>query len=52
MNTPARLAIFAAGLLIAFAAAWGIGAAVGPTPTEHTNQDRGVTTPGGATHDH
>lgn len=30
MNVPARLAAFAAGLVVVFGAGWGIGAAVGP----------------------
>ena len=34
MNTPTRLAIFAAGLLVAFAAAWGVGTAMSPVLDE------------------
>lgn len=34
MNTPTRLAIFATGLLVAFAAAWGVGTAMSPVLDE------------------
>ena len=33
-NTPTRLGIFAAGLLVAFAAAWGVGDALSPVLDE------------------
>ena len=34
MNTPTRLAVFATGLLVAFAAAWGVGTAMSPVLDE------------------
>jgi hypothetical protein len=34
MNTPTRLAIFTTGLLVAFAAAWGVGTAMSPVLDE------------------
>ncbi len=53
MRAPIRLAIFAAGLLLAFAAAWGIGAAVGPAPAppQQDNHDMDMKSPGDVTHD-
>ena len=44
MNTPTRLAAFAAGLVLAFVAAWGVGDAVpplldAPIPTHDTGAE-------------
>lgn len=49
MNTPARLAVFAAGLVVAFVAAWGVGSAVSPVlddpPALHDVSHPGMDTP-------
>jgi hypothetical protein len=56
MNTPLRLTIFAAGLLVTFAAAWGVGTAVAPVLDEpvaahdmggETAHDEAAHVPGG-----